>query len=103
MTAATGAHGTDQSDFSRWEDGVRYMMAGDHGKFKAAHIRSGVDETVTVAQDVGTVTLMNFEGELQVRVGQATEKQRQYYYNLSDLMGLSYSPQKPTTLLLSFR
>ena len=74
MTAATGGHGTDQSDFSRWEDGVRYMMAGDHGKFKAVHIRSGVDETVTVAQDVGTVTLMNFEGELQVSIGQATEK-----------------------------
>ena len=47
--------------------------------------------------------LMNFEGELQLKIGPATGKQRQYYYSLSDLMGLSYSPQKPATLLLSFR
>ena len=103
MPAAASNHGADQSDFSRWEDGVRYMMAGDHSKFKFVHIRSSVDESVAVAREEGTVTLMNFEGELQVKVGQVTGQQRQYYYNLSDLMALSYSPQTPMTLLLSFR
>ena len=102
-TALSSSYSTGQGDFTRWEDGVRYMMAGDHGKFKAVHIRSSVDETVTVAQAEGTVKLMNFEGELQLKVGTATEKQRQYYYNLSDLMGLTYTQKKPTTLLLSFR
>ena len=45
------------------------MMAGDNEKFKMVHIRSSVDEAVTVAQDVGTVKLMNFEGELHVKLG----------------------------------
>ena len=68
------------------------MMVGENGKFKVVHIRSSVDESVTVAQDIGTMTLMNFDGELQLKIGPVTDKQRQYYYNLSDLMSLSYSP-----------
>ena len=68
------------------------MMVVENGKFKVVHIHSSVDESVTVAQDVGTVTLMNFDGELQFKIGPVKGKQKQYYYNLSDLMGLSYSP-----------
>ena len=50
QAAATSSNSNaEQSGFTRWEDGVRYMMAGDNGKFKVVHIRSGVDETVTVA------------------------------------------------------